>query len=187
MMTREKKAQEITAISEKFGRAKAAFLVDFKGMDVESVTKLRKSLRPVESEMRVVRNTLAQRALIDHPAMKSVLDEKLVGTNAIVFAYGDAGASAKALSKFGEDVEAFQLKSGVMDGRLLDEAKIKYLASLPSKPELQAKLLGTLQGPMQKLLGTMQAVPAGFVRAVSAYKDTKQDGVKTDAVETKQE
>lgn len=173
-MNRETKAQEITAISEKFGRSKAAFLVDFKGMDVESVTRLRKSLRPVDSEMRVVRNTLASRALIDHPEMKSALDDKLVGTNAIVFAYGDAGALAKTLSKFGAEVEAFQLKSGVMDGQPLDEAKIKYLATLPSKPELQAKLLGVLSAPMTKLLGTMQAVPAGFVRAVDAYKNAKQ-------------
>jgi large subunit ribosomal protein L10 len=174
-MNRETKAQEITAISEKFGRSKAAFLVDFKGMDVESVTRLRKSLRPVDSEMRVVRNTLASRALIDHPEMKSALDDKLVGTNAIVFAYGDAGALAKTLSKFGDEVEAFQLKSGVMDGQALDEAKIKYLATLPTKPELQAKLLGVFAAPMTKLLGTMQAVPAGFVRAVDAYKNTKQE------------
>jgi len=174
-MNRETKAQEITAISEKFGRSKAAFLVDFKGMDVESVTRLRKSLRPVDSEMRVVRNTLASRALIDHPEMKSALDDKLVGTNAIVFAYGDAGALAKTLSKFGEDVEAFELKYGVMDGQALDAAKIKVLATLPGKNELRAKLLGTMAAPMTKLLGTMQAVPAGFVRAVSAYKDTKQE------------
>ena len=173
-MNRETKAQEITAISEKFGRSKAAFLVDFKGMDVESVTRLRKSLRPVESEMRVVRNTLASRALMDHPEMKSALDDKLVGTNAIVFAYGDASALAKTLSKFGDEVEAFQLKSGVMEGQPLDEAKIKYLATLPSKPELQAKLLGVFAAPMTKLLGTMQAVPAGFVRVADAYKNTKQ-------------
>lgn len=171
MMTRERKAQEITAISEKFGKAKAAFLVDFKGMDVESVTKLRKSLRPVESEMKVVRNTLARRALADFPEMKSALEDKFTGTNAIVFVYGDAGASAKALSNFGKDVEAFQLKSGVMDGQALDEAGIKYLATLPSKQELQAKLLGTLQAPMSKFLGTLQAVPGGFARVLQAYNE----------------
>lgn len=144
-------------------------------MDVESVTKLRKSLRPVESEMKVVRNTLARRALADYPEMKSALEDKLVGTNAIVFAYGDASASAKALSKFGEDIEAFQLKTGVMEGQALDEAKIKYLATLPSKDELRAKLLGALQGPMSKMLGTLQAVPAGFVRALNAYAETKKE------------
>lgn len=171
--TRESKEQEITSLSDKFGRSKAAFLVDFKGMDVESVTKLRKSLKPVKSEMKVVRNTLAIRALSGHPTLKPVLESKLVGTNAVVFAYEDPSASAKALSKFGEEVEAFELKFGVMDGAALDKAGIKYLATLPSKPELQAKLLGVLSAPMTKFLGTMQAVPAGFVRALNAYSETK--------------
>lgn len=173
IVTREEKAQEITNLSEKFGRSKAAFLVDYKGMDVESITKLRKALKPANSEMKVVRNTLAIRALADHPALKPVLADKLVGTNAIVFAFEDPSASAKVLSKFGEDVEAFELKSGVMDGAALDKAGIKYLATLPGKNELRAMLLGTLSAPMTKLLGTMQAVPGGFVRVLAAYKDTK--------------
>jgi large subunit ribosomal protein L10 len=173
--TRERKAQEITTISEKFGRSKAAFLVDFKGMDVESVTKLRKSLRSVDSEMKVVRNTLAIRALADHPSTKAVIESKLVGTNAIVFSYSDPSASAKALSNFGKDVEAFQMKSGVMDGQALDAARIKFLATLPSKQELQAQLLGVMAAPMTKLLGTMQAVPGGFARVLNAYAESKKE------------
>lgn len=175
MMTREKKNQEISSISERFGRAKAAFLVDFKGMDVESVTSLRKALKPVQSEMKVVRNTLAIRALSDHPQMKPALEDKLVGTNAIVFAFEDPSAAAKTLSKFGEDVEAFQIKSGVMDGTALDLNGIKQLATLPSKPELQAMLLAVFAAPMTKILGTMQAVPGGFVRVLNAYKETKSE------------
>lgn len=172
--TREIKQQEITNISEKFGRSKAAFLVDFKGMDVESVTRLRKSLKPANSEMKVVRNTLAIRALSDHPTVKPALEDKFVGTNAVVFAYEDPSAVAKILAKFGEEVEAFQLKHGVMDGAALDQKGIKYLATLPSKPELRAKLLGTFAAPMTKLLGTMQAVPGGFVRVLNAYSETKK-------------
>ncbi|MBX3021643.1 MAG: 50S ribosomal protein L10 [Bdellovibrionales bacterium] len=171
MITREDKAAEITSLSEKFGRSKAAFLVDFKGMDVESVTKLRKTLKPVNSEMKVVRNTLAIRALSDHPAIKPVLEDKLVGTNAIVFVYEDPSASAKALSTFGKDVEAFQLKSGVMDGAGLDEAGIKYLATLPGKNELRAMLLGTLAAPMSKFVRTLNAVPEGFVRVLNGQKE----------------
>jgi len=171
LITREDKAAEITSLSEKFGRSKAAFLVDFKGMDVESVTKLRKALKPIQSEMKVVRNTLAIRALNDHPTLKPVLENKLVGTNAIVFVYEDPSASAKALSTFGKDVEAFQMKSGVMDGAALDEAGIKYLATLPGKNELRGMLLGTLAAPMTKFLGTLQAVPGGFVRVLNGQKE----------------
>ncbi|MGE0527121.1 MAG: 50S ribosomal protein L10 [Bdellovibrionales bacterium] len=175
MITREIKQQEITSISEKFGRSKAAFLVDFKGMDVESVTKLRKSLKPLNSEMKVVRNTLAIRALADHPTIEPVLKEKFVGTNAIVFAYEDPSAAAKALSNFGKEVEAFQMKSGVMDGAALDAKGIEYLATLPGKDELRAMLLGTLAAPMTKFLGTLQAVPGGFVRVLNGYKEKKTE------------
>jgi large subunit ribosomal protein L10 len=171
LITREDKQQEITALSERFAKSKAAFLVDYKGMDVESMVKLRKQLKPVNSEMKVVRNTLAIRARADHPAIKPALEDKLVGTNAIVFAFEDPSAAAKALSNFGKDVEAFELKSGVMDGAALDKAAITYLATLPGKNELRAQMLGVLAAPMTKLLGTMQAVPGGFVRALNAYKE----------------
>lgn len=172
--TRETKAQEISSLSERFGKAKAAFLIDYKGMNVESVTKLRKILRPIQAEMKVVRNTLAIRALKDHPQMESVLKDAFVGTNAIVFAYGDPTAPAKTLTEFVKEVEVLQIKTGAMDGSLLDEAKIKFLATLPSKQELQAKLLGVLSAPMTKFLGTLQAAPAGFVRVLNAYKDQKE-------------
>ncbi|HAG90855.1 MAG TPA: 50S ribosomal protein L10 [Bdellovibrionales bacterium] len=175
MMTRDRKAQEITTISEKFGRSKAAFLVDFKGMDVENVTKLRKSLRPVESEMKVVRNTLALRALSDHPEMKGALETEFVGTNAIVFAYNEPSAAAKALKEFGKEVEAFQIKSGAMDGVKMSEAAVMQLADLPGKDELRAMLLAVFAAPMTKFLGTAQAVPAGFARALNAYKETKSN------------
>ncbi len=174
LITREQKQAEITSLSEKFGRSKAAFLVDFKGMDVESVTKLRKTLKPIQSEMKVVRNTLAIRALTDHPTIKPALENKFIGTNAIVFAYEDPSAAAKALSAFGKEVEAFQMKSGVMDGNALDEQGIKYLATLPGKNELRAMLLGTLAAPMTKFVRTIQAVPEGFVRVLNGYSETKK-------------
>lgn len=174
MMTRERKAQEIASISDKFGRSKAAFLVDFKGMDVENVTKLRKTLRPVESEMKVVRNTLALRALADHPDMKTALENEFIGTNAIVFAYNEPSAAAKALKNFGKEVEVFQIKSGAMDGQKLSEAGVNQLADLPGKDELRAMLLAVFAAPMTKFVQTAQAVPEGFARALNAYKETKQ-------------
>jgi large subunit ribosomal protein L10 len=173
MMTRERKAQEIAVISERFGRSKAAFLVDFKGMDVENVTKLRKSLRPVESEMKVVRNTLALRALADHPDMKKALENEFAGTNAIVFAYEDPSAAAKALRDFGKEVEVFQIKSGALDGQRLSEAAVKQLADLPGKDELRAMLLAVFAAPATKFLRTVQAVPEGFARVLNAYSETK--------------
>lgn len=165
LVTREDKAKEIATLSSNFGKANAAFLVDFKGMTVEQVTGLRKKLHPIQAEMSVVRNTLALRALADHSKSLAALKDGFVGNNAVVFAYGEASAAAKALNDFSKDVESLQLKIGVMDGNPLSTSALKALANLPSKDVLRAMLLGTLQGAASK-----------FVRTLAAYKDSKEGG-----------
>tara|TARA_B100001248_G_C27399644_1_gene469057 strand:- start:11268 stop:11798 length:531 start_codon:yes stop_codon:yes gene_type:complete len=174
-ITRADKEQIISSVAERFGRAKAAFLVNYKGMSVEQVTNFRKKLNESNSEMKVVRNTLALRALKDFPGEKEALEKELIGTNAFVFAYDDASASAKAISEFAEDVEHLELKSGVMDGAGLDEARIKYLATLPPLDVLRAQFLGVLQAPASKFVGTLAAVPGGFVRVLNAYKEKQEN------------
>jgi len=173
-MTRAKKAQEITVLSEKFGKAKAAFLVNFIGMNVEQVTDLRKQLTPLDSEMKVVRNTLAKLAIKEYPEIDSAISDHFVGNNAIVFAYDDASAPAKALNEFSKNVEALVIKGGVMEGKSLDDNMVKYLATLPSKDELRSMLLSTFLAPMSKLVRTMNEVPGSFVRALNVYKDSKE-------------
>jgi len=173
MLTRAQKAERISALSENLSRAKATFLVDFNGMDVEQVTNLRKNLRGQNSEMKVVRNTLAKLALKDHPETDAALEGEFVGTNAFVFAYEDASASAKALAEFSKDVEALKLKTGVMEGQKLDAAKIKYLATLPGKDELRAKLLSVFMAPATSAVRVMNAVPSGFLNVMNSYKDSK--------------
>ena len=169
-MDRSQKAKAIENIGEQFSRAKAAFVVDFKGISVEDVTKLRKKLRTNNSDMKVVRNTLARRALANHPQKSAALSEHLVGTNAIVFAFEDPSASAKIIADFAKDIEQLQLKVGVMENSALDAEGIKRLASLPSKEVLRAQLLGVLQAPMSKFVGTLAAVPGGFARLLNAQK-----------------
>lgn len=173
-LTRENKADIISGISKRLGDSRAAFLIDFKGMNVEEVTNLRKKLRANQAEMQVVRNTLAKRALNDHPDAKEALDSYFVGTNAFVYAYEDAAASAKVLLEFSEDVEELELKAGVMGTDGLDAARIKYLATLPSIDVLRAQFLGVLNAPAQKFVGTLAAVPGGFARLLNAYKATKE-------------
>lgn len=171
MMTRADKADLVKSIADKFGKAKAAFLIDFKGMKVEQVTSLRKKLHPVESEMQVVRNTLAVKALEKYPDVEKVFKGVLRGTNAVVFAYGDVTASAKVLTTFAKDVELLQLKIGVMENAVLDQEKIKYLSTLPGKDVLRAQFLGLLQAPASKFVRTLNAVPSGFVRVLAAQKE----------------
>ena len=174
MMTRTQKAQEITEISRRLGKAKAAFLVDFSGVNVEEITVLRRSLYPIQAEMRVVKNTLARRAIKDHPEIDACLSKHFTGVNAIVFAYDDVSLLAKRLIKFREEVSQWVVKTGVMEGRGLDKDQVQYLADLPSKQELQAKLLATLQAPASKFLRLLEGVPEGFVRLLGAYRDSKK-------------
>jgi large subunit ribosomal protein L10 len=175
LITREQKSAEISSLAEKFGKAKAAFLVDYKGMTVEQVTNLRKKLG-FESEMKVVRNTLAVRALENQPQSLEAMKEFFVGTNAIVFAYNDASASAKLLTDFAKDVEHLQVKSGLMDGKHLDANRVKALASLPSKDVLRAQLLGLMQAPAAQFVRTLNAVPSGFARLLQARHDQQAGG-----------
>ena len=171
MLTRQRKAELIKDLSAKFEKSKAAFLVDFKGLSVEQVTQLRKELTGVGAEMKVVRNTLALRALADHETESGILAEKLVGTNAFVFAYEEAPAPAKTLTNLAKDMEHLKIKSGVMGGDELDENKIQFLSTLPGKDELRAKLLGTLQAPATGIVRILNAVPQGMVTVLKAYTE----------------
>ncbi len=151
MITRADKETQVKAIAEKFAKAKGAFIVDFKGIKVEQVTNLRKKLHKSESEMKVVRNTLAKRAFASHPGAAKAFEGSMKGTNAIVFSYGEVTATAKALAEFAKDVEVLQIKTGMMEGEALDASKIKFLATLPGKDQLRAQLLALFKEPSAKM------------------------------------
>ncbi|MBT4761461.1 MAG: 50S ribosomal protein L10 [Bdellovibrionaceae bacterium] len=174
MMNRAQKAEAISNLSEKFTRAKAAYLVDYKGLNVEQVTNIRKALSPLDSEMKVVRNTLAKLAIKSVESIDDTFSDSFIGANAVVFAYEDVSSPAKAISEFTKTMEELEIKTGVMGGKILDEVKIKYLATLPGKDELRAQLLGTLAAPMTKMVRTMNEVPTGFARLLNALKDSKE-------------
>lgn len=171
--TRAEKEAEISSLSEKLGRANATFVIDYKGMNVEQVTSLRKKLSTFKSEMKVVRNTMAIRALKDHPKSETAIANDLVGTNAFVFAFDDVSASAKALSQISDEIEAMKLKFGVMDGERLDAQKIKALATLPSKDVLRAQLLALMNTPATNMVRVLAAGPTSFLNVMNAYKDSK--------------
>lgn len=154
-MLRAEKDADIKSISESFSKAKGAFVVDFKGIKVEQVTSLRKKLHAVESEMKVVRNTLAKRAFKDHPTAGAAFEPSMTGTNAIVFAFNEVVAVAKTLADFAKDVEALKIKSGMMDGEALDQNKIKFIATLPGKDQLRAQLLCLMKEPGARLARVM--------------------------------
>lgn len=173
-MEKAAKQAEIQNLTDKFSRSVALFVADYKGMNVEQVTTVRKELaNQKDVEMKVVKNTLALRALGTQP-YSSALADSLVGTNAIIFAFGDPSAPAKSLVKFADEFEHMKIKAGVLKGQKMNEAQIKSLASLPSREVLIAKVMGSLNAPAQNLVGVMAAVPRSVLNALVAIQKKKE-------------
>ena len=172
-MNKARKSEEVSFLSHQLSLAKAIFLVSFQGMNVEQMTKLRKALHPFNARIKVVRNTLARLATKSHPEIREALKGQFKNDNACIFVYGEVGASAKFLKDFSQDVTSFQLKIGVLEGQLLDKSKILYLANLPSKQELQAKLLRVLQAPAEKFVRQLSTPASQFLKVLVAHRDKK--------------
>jgi large subunit ribosomal protein L10 len=153
------------------GDAQAVIVAEYRGLDVGRITDLRARARNSGVYLRVLKNTLARRAVTGTPFEK--LSDQMVGP----LIYGiaqDPVAGAKALSEFARENERFVIKGGAMPNALMSPADIKTLATMPSRDELIAKLLGTMQAPVAKFVRTMNEVPAGFVRVLAAVRDQKE-------------
>ncbi len=170
-LDRLRKEQEISSLIDKFSKAKASFLVNFKGINVEQVTSLRKGLVNSGAEMKVIRNTLAKVSLKGDSDKFAMLEEHFVGPNALVFAYEDVPKIAKILCEFQEELESLKLKVGLMDGQKLDSDKIVYLSKLPSLDELRAKFLSVLGAVQSKFLRQLKAPQSSFVRLLRAKEN----------------
>ena len=173
---REKKVLSLGDITTEFGKSVGTFVVDFKGLNVDAITKLRRTLLKGESNILVVKNTLAKRALSEGEKAAPALVDLFVGTNALVFSYADASATAKSLFEFKKDNTKLVIKAGFMEGKKLEATQVEALAKLPSKDVLRAQLLGTLAAPMSKFVRQLAAVPTSFVRVLSANKEKQEKG-----------
>src|SRR5947207_8070272 len=162
----------VAEVAAKLAAAQAVIVAEYRGLDVGRVTQLRAKARKSGLYLQVLKNTLARRAVKGTPFEK--LTEKLVGP----LMYGiaqDPVAGAKVLSEFAKENEQFVIKAGAMPNSVMSVQDIKALATLPSRDELLAKLAGTLQAPIAKLVRTMNEVPGKFVRALAAVRDAKQN------------
>ncbi|CAG0935123.1 50S ribosomal protein L10 [Geobacter sp.] len=172
-MNRQTKQQQVAELHDKLKRAKAVFLADFRGMNVEQATMLRNELRAAAIEYKVAKNTLLE--LASKETDKESLSPHYAGPTAIAFSYDDPVAAAKVLSKFAKtQANTFKLKAGVLSGKPITVSDIQALADLPSREVLIAKLLGTINAPVANFVGVLAAVPGSFVRALNAIKVQKE-------------
>ena len=167
----EQKQTMVSEVSSQLKGAQSVIVAEYRGLNVDRITQLRAKARSSGLYLRVLKNTLARRAVQGTPFEKLI--DQMVGP----LMYGiskDPVAGAKVLSEFAKDNEQLVIKAGAMPNTLMSAKDIKALALLPGREELLSKLLGTMQAPVAKLVRTMNEVPGKFVRTLAALKDQRE-------------
>jgi len=185
-MKKEEKATAVAELHEKFSRAKLAVMTECSGLPVNDITELRKQLRGAKAEFRVVKNTLAARAVDGTTLVEAKPYFK--GPLAMMIGYDDPVMPTKILRDFikGEKrEEKIKIAIGILDGKLVQPAQIVAVASLPAKPVLLAMLLSAMQGPVRGLVYTLNGVLGKFVRVLAAIQGTKKGDSAMSATQSK--
>ena len=173
-MNRTEKQALVDDLHKEFGRSPHAILVDFRGLTVPAVTEFRRKVRQAGSRYRVVKNTLALRAVKDTPLEK--LSKSFENTTGVAYNRTDPVALAKVLVDFAKEHPQLKVKAGVVAGsQMIDAEGVKALSAMPSLPELRSRLLGLLNAPASRLVRVLSAPASQLVRVMAA-KQEKEEG-----------
>ena len=171
-MKRLEKEELVKVLNEKFSRAKALVLTDYRGLDTSAMHALRIKLREASVEYRVVKNTLMSRA--SDGTDVALLKDHFAGPSAVALSYEDPVAPAKVLVKFSKEHADLEVKAGVLDGKVIDLEGIKRLAELPSREALLAQLLSVFNGPARSFVTVLSGVPRNLLGVLNAIKAEKE-------------
>lgn len=164
--------QEVVAeIKGRFSDSEAVLLIDYRGLTVKQLSTLRANIRETGGEMTIYKNSLTEIAMreLALPSMESLLE----GPSAFVFVAGDPVATAKALATFAKENKALELKGGLVANRVIDEQGLVALSKLPSREELIAQLLGTMQNPLRGIATVCAGPMRGLATALDAIAKQK--------------
>ncbi len=153
-MLRVEKKEFVAKLHERLEKAQGTFLVEYKGLNVEAITRLRRELRKVDAELQVVKNRLLKLASRETPT--ALIEEHMHGPTAITVTREDLAGPAKVLVEFAKEFDQLKIKCGQISGKVIDLSTINRLAELPGRDVLLAQTLSA-----------MQAVPASFVRVLN--------------------
>lgn len=169
----EDKKAIIAEVNEVAGRALSVVIADYRGVTVGDITGLRVKARDSGVYLRVVRNTLASRAV--EGTEFQCLQEALIGPTILAFSMEDPGAAARLLKEFAKQNDRFVIKALAVGGKLMGAEQIDALATLPTREEALSRLMSVMQGPIAKLARTINEVPSKLVRTLAAVSDRKKE------------
>jgi len=170
-MNREQKEQAVAEIADQIKESQAVFAVDYRGITVAQVADVRSKLREADATLRVVKNTLTERAA--DSAGAEHLKGLLTGPTALTFVRGDAASAAKAISTFNKETELLEFKGGMMDGEALEIDQIKAIAKLPSRDVLYGQLVGLVAAPVGGLVRGLGSMVGGLAIALGQLQEQK--------------
>jgi large subunit ribosomal protein L10 len=171
-VTKEKKAEALKEITDKFSKAKAVYFSGYRGLNMKKMVALRKKLHQSGVDYAIAKKTLFRIAAKKNN-MGDIPDEIMQGPVAAAISYDDVVIPAKLLYEFSKDAEQIELLGGLVDGKFINRAQAKELAMLPSRTELLTKLVGTLKAPISGFHGVLSGVLRKFVFALAAVRDKK--------------
>ncbi len=163
----------VSEIKEKIDKAQSIVLLNYRGLNVEEVTELRNKYREAQVEYKVYKNTMMKRAFKE--LGYEDLDEFLKGPSAIALGMADPASAAKISSDFAKDHEALEIKTGIVDGKVLSLAEVDALAKLPSKEVLIAQVLGGLNAPIQGLANVLNGTIRSLAIVLNAIAEKQGD------------
>lgn len=165
-ITRQKKEEVLNDIKEKLSRNKLVVFVDYRGVNVTNLENIRKELRKDGIDFKVVKKTLINLALKDNKINADV--KSLEGQIGVVIGYNDEVTPAKTINKFAKELESFQILAGIFENNFVEKDKIIMLASIPSREELLAKFVGSINSPLSGMVNVLAGNIRGFVQVLNA-------------------
>ena len=170
----EQKKAIVAEVADVASSAYSAIAAEYRGLTVEEITQLRKNARESGVYLRVVKNTLAKRAVENTDF--ACMQEGFVGPLMLAFSMEDPGAAARVINDFAKEHDDLVVKMVSINGKLLDASEISVLAKMPTYEQSISMLMGTMLAPVQKLAATLNEVPGKLVRTVAAIRDAKEAG-----------